>query len=396
MEFGFWQENLIFGIFGEDTPRQEFIVKQKETMLKKHPYAISLLPSNRWQTYFPDPATGIRRELRAADREKLIDKLYSLYKESKLLDKLTMTKLYEEWLIYKTGITESANTVKRHKQHYRKYFEQSALFQMPVSKVDRLTLQIFCNQLVKDNKLSSKEWTNVKTILRGMFEYAYDKELIENNPMERVKITVKFRQIQRKTGKTETFNTDEQKALHAYLDRMFSETHDPAFLAVRLNFYLGLRVAELVALKAEDRVDLYHLHIQREEVRNQETNEVSVVEHTKTNKDRFVPLVPKAIVLLNKILEYSGDSGYLFTRDGNRITVRQIAYVLEKYAERNNCPKKSTHKVRKTYASNLNAHGVPIDEIRELLGHSNLQTTLSYVFNPLTEHETYERIKKAL
>ena len=52
--------------------------------------------------------------------------------------------------------------------------------------------------------------------------------------------------------------------------------------------------------------------------------------------------------------------------------------------------------MRKTYASALNANGVPVDAIRECLGHSNLQTTMSYLHNPLTDEETYERIKKAL
>lgn len=44
----------------------------------------------------------------------------------------------------------------------------------------------------------------------------------------------------------------------------------------------------------------------------------------------------------------------------------------------------------------LNVSGVPVDEIRELLGHSNLSTTMGYLYNPLTEKETYERIKAAL
>ena len=66
------------------------------------------------------------------------------------------------------------------------------------------------------------------------------------------------------------------------------------------------------------------------------------------------------------------------------------------HAERNGLAVKSSHKMRKTYASNLNANGVPIEEISELLGHSNLSTTMRYLYNPLTEKETYERIKKAL
>lgn len=107
----------------------------------------------------------------------------------------------------------------------------------------------------------------------------------------------------------------------------------------------------------------------------------------------FVVLVPKAIGILQK-MEKTGE--YIFTRNGERLTSRQIAYVLEKYAERQGVVTKSTHKMRKTFASNLNASGVPLDCIRELLGHSNLNTTLGYIYNPLTEKETYDLISKAL
>ena len=83
-------------------------------------------------------------------------------------------------------------------------------------------------------------------------------------------------------------------------------------------------------------------------------------------------------------------------RDGKRLTSRKINYVLEKYAQRMDVKAKSSHKIRKTYASNLNVAGVPLDEIRKQLGHTNLSTTMSYIFNPLTEQETYELIKEAL
>ena len=211
--------------------------------------------------------------------------------------------------------------------------------------------------------------------------------------MDKVQILVKFKQVVRKTGKTETYNSDELNDLNQYLDRMYTETLDTAFLAVKLNFLLGLRVGELVALKWDDYININHLHIVREEVRNQVTNQYEVVEHTKTNRDRFVVLVPKAINILQKTTR-TGD--YIFMRDGERLTSRQIAYVLEKYAERQGLSTKSTHKMRKTFASNLNASGVPLDCIRELLGHSNLNTTLGYIYNPLTEKETYDLISKAL
>ena len=40
--------------------------------------------------------------------------------------------------------------------------------------------------------------------------------------------------------------------------------------------------------------------------------------------------------------------------------------------------------------------GIPLDAIREMLGHSELSTTLGYIYNPLTEGETYSLIKNSL
>jgi site-specific recombinase XerD len=41
------------------------------------------------------------------------------------------------------------------------------------------------------------------------------------------------------------------------------------------------------------------------------------------------------------------------------------------------------NKMRKTYASNLNSCGVPLDCIREMMGHNNLNTTLGYIYKIL-------------
>ena len=46
--------------------------------------------------------------------------------------------LYEEWLNYKATVTNSPNTIKRHKQHYRKYLEASVLHEMKIKKIDEL------------------------------------------------------------------------------------------------------------------------------------------------------------------------------------------------------------------------------------------------------------------
>lgn len=394
------QLNILSAITADDIINTDNVLdiimtaKKEKLLSEMHPYKITEPKSEggRWQTYYKD-ANGERKIIRAQTKDALLEKLIPIYFEESYLDKFTFSDLFSEWLEYKKTVTDSPNTIKRHEQHYRRYFERSELHNTPARQIDTLLLESECNRLVKEYHMSRKEWNNVKTILLGCFEYAVRKKYITDNPMDNVKILVKYRQVVKKSGSTETYNTEELEALNKYLDKMYAETEDVAFLAVKINFLLGLRVGELVALKWEDCKEQSRLHVVREEVRNQETGFYDVVEHTKTNRDRYVVLVPKAIAILEKIPK---EGSYIFMRNGERITSRQIAYVLEKFAERQGTRTKSTHKMRKTYASNLSANGVPIDCIREMLGHSSLSTTLGYIYNPLTESETYNLIAKAL
>ena len=366
----------------------------KDILAVLHPYKITAPKSEgkRWQTYVKNK-DGCRKLVQAPTEHELLVKLAEHYCINENLENLTFYNLFLEWLEYYKSISESTNTSKRHLQRYNKYFATSKLHNMKLKNIDEIILEQECNRIIKENNLTRKEWTNAKTILNGMYKYAIRKKYISENPLTNVMITVKYKQVIKKTGKTETYNTEELKALNDYLDTMYAETHDSSFIAVKLNFLLGLRVSELVALKWDDIEDEKHIHVMREEVRNQETGELLVVDHTKTNQDRFVALIPKGYELLSK-LEHQNE--YIFVRDNKRLTARQIAYVLEKYAERMGLHTKSTHKMRKTYASLLNANGVPLDHIREQLGHNNLSTTLGYIYNPLTEKETFDLIVNAL
>lgn len=382
------------GIIDLDSVHESYMASKLEKVKKLHPYSVTP-PSdsnNRWQIYFKG-LDGKRKLIRAQTEEELWKKLIPLYSSSLYIEKKTFYKLYLEWLDYKSAICNSKNTILRHKQHYRKYFKNSILNNMELHRVNEIILEKECNRIIREFNLSRKEWTNAKTILKGMFTYALRKKYIKENPLDAVQILVKFKQVVKKTGKSETYNTEELDQLNAYLDEKFLKTQDLSFMAVKLNFLMGLRVGELVAIKWTDICDENQLHIVREEIRDQENGALEVVEHTKTNTDRFVALIPKALDILSKIKH---DGEYIFIRDGERITSRQINYVLEKYAERKGVRTKRSHKMRKTYASKLNANGVLLDCIREQLGHSNLQTTLGYIYNPLTEKETYDLITKAL
>lgn len=376
-------------------------MNKKEAVSAVHKYKISQLTGKdqRWHTYIPaDTKRGIK-EIKKNTEKEIIDFLVEFYG----LGGLTFSELYSEWIQYKETITNSSATIRRHGQHFNKYFvnEKSKLLKMDIAKIDKLTLQSECNRLVKKYNMTRREWQNVKTIVSGMFEYAFDKHLLKENPCEKLKITVKYRQENKKTAKTEIYREQEYTSILSYLDKMYSDSNDLAFLAVKFQFYTGIRVGELVALKWED-VDLNEksLHIHREEANLPYRDSLGkwhdrrvVVPHTKTYTDRHIQLLPKALEVLGQITH---KTGFLFTRNRKRITERQVNYVLEKYAERNDTITKSSHKLRKTYASRMKAAGVSLDTIRKDLGHTNILTTDRYIFDTDDEDKVYEKKASAL
>lgn len=153
-----------FCMIKTDTDRLSHMEKEAY-VLAQHPFKITKLStSGRYNTYIK--FRGKRINIKTITYEQMIDKLFEHYFGDTPFDNQTLKELFDEWLEYKTAITESPNTIRRHIQHYNKYFKGTDIFKKRVKDVKGLELNKFCNALVKRYDLSSKEWVNVKTILK--------------------------------------------------------------------------------------------------------------------------------------------------------------------------------------------------------------------------------------
>ena len=179
INFSILNDAVNCGILNMDSVLDTLMATKREQVLKKHPYAITSPASEngRWQTFYKD-AAGKRKNIKAQTKEALLDKLIPIYFANTHLDNLTFYGLYEEWLEYKATVTNSPNTIKRHGQHYSKYFEPSAMHKMKLKRIDELLLEKECNRIVKEFNLTRKEWYNARTILNGMYEYAVRKNIL--------------------------------------------------------------------------------------------------------------------------------------------------------------------------------------------------------------------------
>lgn len=374
---------------------------QLQLIKQAHPYAITppKQEGGRWQTYVKDASKKSgRREIKASSEEVLYEALAEYY-----LIGDTFSDVYKSWIDYISAYGKAGGTIQRYEQRYKKYFENSKIVGMSVRNVNLLTLEAECNRIVSEFNLSYHEWQQAKTILIGTFKYAVKNGLLAESPMKYVEIGVRFRQVVKAPSETQVYKTTEFNSLIAYLDKQYTESDDDSFLAIRFGLATGLRAGELAALQFGDIGE--KLHVIREEVRDKTkvdgvwVSERVVVPHTKTYTDRYITFSPAALKVIKRLEDKYPDhkpTDFLFRRNGERLTERQLAYVLEKFSERQGVRTKSTHKMRKTYASKIFHAGTSLDRVREELGHRYLSSTEGYIYNPEDEKTTCDTIARDL
>ena len=62
-----------------------------------------------------------------------------------------------------------------------------------------------------------------------------------------------------------------------------------------------------------------------------------------------------------------------------RISTRAVDHVLRRWCRKLGIPMVHAHQLRSRFATDLDAMGVPLEEISTLLGHASPQTTMAYI-----------------
>ena len=107
----------------------------------------------------------------------------------------------------------------------------------------------------------------------------------------------------------------------------------------------------------------------------------------KGNKERTVYLDQIAGMVLQEYLATRKDSyEALFIGKGSqRLTPHGVRFMLTTLAEKAGVDHVHPHKFRRTLATNLIRHGMPIQEVAAILGHDKLDTTMQYVILDKTD-----------
>lgn len=268
-----------------------------------------------------------------------------------------------------------------------------------MNEINSLQIQKFLNNLAaksgKKKALSRVTIKGILMILRQTFEFAEIQNDIDENPFHKRIVTPKPESALNEIPKAIPTDT----LLEVFKAVETSGTFSPIVYTL---FYTGIRIGELLALKWEDLDEENGLiHIKRslvkESIINEElktTERILTVTKTKTNTSvRIIPVDKKLFEVLNELkkrmlnnkmlqrkLKANQTSAYIFVNNNGELRSydglrRQFARLLE---EKGVSDRHVTfHRFRHTYATLLIENGTNPRVVQELLGHKDVETTLS-------------------
>lgn len=398
-----------------DDALEDYEKMANSTIIEKHKSFSNIWKGTgsdtRWKTYLPDNNKRGRKLIASTTKEDIENKILAYYK-AHTSKKLAFNTLYMEWLNLKRLEVSNA-TIARYHSAYKRFYESHPINNTSIREINYLFLKEFLLSNIKEYNMDYKQYCNFSCILRGVLQYAIDKELIDTNPFDKFHIGKNtLRSPDNKSSKTEVFTIEERKQLEDTIWKDFRDNRTSAIpLALLLDFYTGLRVGELVTLKWKD-IDydnnVIHVHCTEtsyNEILPDGTIGDMIYEVKESPKSeagfRDVELIPKAIEVLKTIYQFNISNGwnnpYIFLADNKRIIRRRLDSQIRKYCKRLGIQARSMHKIRKYYISILKLSEVEDDEIRRLAGHKDITTTYnSYCFSILSKEETRNRIISAL
>ena len=218
---------------------------------------------------------------------------------------------------------------------------------------------------LRDMGIGARSQARIIAGVRGFFRYLQLEGVIEANPAELLdspKLTLHL---------PEVLSLEEIDAMINAIPREKDEALRNETI-IEMLYGSGLRVSELINLRLS-RINF---------------EEGYMLIEGKGNKERVVPVSPRAMDLVNLWLEQRAmlniaddASDILFlNRRGKRLTRVMIFYIVRDLAERAGINRKiSPHTLRHSFATHLLEGGANLRSIQELLGHESLTTTELYV-----------------
>ena len=207
--------------------------------------------------------------------------------------------------------------------------------------------------LKEERKLSDRSINYYNSVIRFIYEVALDKLLNKKQlPMRKQKKTV-----------YKVLTKEELSAFFNVCDNFKFKT---IFMLV---YGSGLRIGEVANLRVED-IDSKNMRI--------------FVREGKGNKERYTILPKQSLDMLReywrKYRQHKRRGRIFLSESGKAITVGVIREHFRKYRRKAKINEKATlHTLRHNFATDLIERGATLIQVKELMGHSNIRSTMAYI-----------------
>lgn len=232
-------------------------------------------------------------------------------------------------------------------------------------------------QSIAEFSLTSKAFSNLRTLIFGIFKRAKKRKFIDfsiSNLINDMEINKKVFKKTIKEDFEEVFMEDEEESVTHYLEN----NPDILNLGILLMFKTGLRVGELVAVMFSD-ISENILRVRKTEIRYKGEDGKTVFEvrdKPKTEAGVRDIVIPKDYMwIIDEMRRLNPDAEYILTKNGYRVKTYTIRKRLNNICKKCNVHEKSPHNIRKTYGSILLDNNVDKALIIAQMGHTDIACT---------------------
>ena len=379
----------------EDVKKQ-LEMNERKKILENHNYKIWEGKDGYWHTYLADD-NGKPKHKKRKNKEDIDNDIYQYYINKKMYPKFR--EVFDEWIAWKLECGDiQKNSYTRYCNSFERFFPPDEEFcDIRLTDVKDSDLEKFIKKTIKKHGLTKKTYGSFTLILNGVFKFAKKRGYTTFSIsvfMKDFELSKKSFKKKVKNKKMEVFTRGEARALIDY----FLDHPSLIHLGLAFMFYSGLRIGELATLKKEDNADRYFLNVCRTEVSYKDGDKYvnEVKELPKGDEPRTIDIPKKGQTILDQIILMSPNSEYLFSDDKGRIRESRFNYRLRKACREIGIPERASHKVRKTYGSNLLEKRVGEAVAQSQLGHKQISTTHNfYHYDILDDDERSEAIDSA-
>lgn len=281
-------------------------------------------------------------------------------------------------------LAEKENTIKlssylRYEQMLRKHILPS-LGRVCVDQLSTKAFTSFLQQKQIDSELSQKTLKDIGTLLKGVLKYA-ETTFNCSSPAHGAKLP-KYRQ-----NMPEIFSDAE---INSIANRVLDV---PSILgiAILLTLNSGLRLGELCALRWSD-IDFSSgvISVQRT-VQRLTVDGVGklVIQPPKSLSSlRRIPIPADMLALLKQVRLSNSIDSFLMTGTDAPMAPRTCQYQYKLFLKECGVHYRNFHILRHTYATRCVERGIDVKSVSEMLGHSDIKTTLNLYHHPSLAHKS--------